>query len=166
MRCIHRRGFTLIQALGFLVLLGTVLTLGTMLIAQMAKFNGHENRRQQAEAKMQNLLEHFRRDVRAAGRVGDVEDRNADRLVLYGNEGVVVYQWSAPTMSRTWQPLEGQAVTYAWEWEALTPAFAVEEMNAGAPVVWLRVTRSQWHADTRLTPPCLATAARLGGGSI
>jgi hypothetical protein len=152
--------------LGYLTLLGTVLTLGTMLIAQMAKFNGHEQRCRTAEAKVHNLIEHFRRDVRGAERLAEAEGPSADRMILYSTGGVIVYQWSAPKLTRTWQPIEGEAVTYEWQWDALTPEFFVEPMGGRSPVIWLKWTSSQWDPNARLSPPGLSTAAHLGGGPI
>lgn len=162
---IHRRGFTLIQMLGFLTILGTVLTLGTMLIAQMVRFNAREQARYQAEAKVHNVVGHFFRDVGGAERLAEATDASADRLVLYEKEGVVVYEWSAPRLTRTWQPIDGAAVTYAWEWETLAPEFLVEKIGGGAAVVWLKFSTSRWDADTRLSPTGYSAAARLGGAS-
>lgn len=164
MRHANRHGFTLIQALGYLALLGTALTLGTMLLVHVMKFSGQEQRRQEAEAAMRKAIEHFHRDVRRAEHF-DEATFGTDRLVLHAADAVMVYQWSPPKLTRTFEPTDGETVTYEWEWASLKPEFAVEPFDRGERVFWLKFTATQWDPESRLMPTGLTAAARLAGGS-
>jgi len=150
---------------GFLMMIGVVLTLGTLFLARMTKLNGREQRRLREDARIHNAIEHFRRDVSRAGRISNPVEHDPGRLVLYGEEGVIVYEWSAPDLTRTRQPLEGTAESFEWTWEEATPAFLIEQIGARSQVVWLTFRSTRWDPDTRRSPAMISVAVEPAGGS-
>jgi len=164
-RC-HRKGYVLVQVLGWLPLLAAVSTVAYGLLTRTLQFQTQEARQINAASVACDLVRCFQEDVwqaEDAQRHDDLEGEILLTLTL-SDRTVVRYAASGQRVIRTEEGPDEAERCREWSFPRDGVQFQIEQAGATDQVVWITLVRELPSYAGGGWPHTVAAAARVGRG--
>lgn len=166
-RC-HRKGYALVQLLGWLPLLAAASTVAYGLLTRTLQFQAQETRQINAASVACDLVRCFQKDVWHAEDAQRRDELEGESLltVTLSDRTVICYAASDQGVTRTEEGPDGAERCREWHIPRGAVQFQIEQAGATGQVVWITLNRELPSYASRGWgwPHTVAAAARVGRG--
>lgn len=166
MNCCHRKGYALVQVLGWLPLLAAASTVAYGLLTRTLQFQTQEARQINAASVGCDLVRCFQEDVWQAKDAQRRDEMEGEILLTltHSDRTVVRYATSGQRVIRTEEGPDEAERCREWSFPRGAVQFQIEQAGTTGQVVWITLVRNLPSYAGRGWPRTVAAAARVGRG--